>query len=102
MNEHIVSFDPKFNGLGGGVVCQLSWTALKSAMESAFAVKPNEKLLGLKVSQDGISAYFEYKKIAFMELPANLPLPKRVRDQRAAAKAPVKKTAKRKTKRGKK
>lgn len=78
-NDIFVPYDPNFSETGGGVVCTLSWSALKSALEKAFAVKPNETLLGLKVHHNGISAYFEYKKI---ELPKKLPLPvpKRVRE----------------------
>ena len=63
MKEIIVSYDPEFNP-NSGVQCTVSWEnpELLKALKLLFDTRPNEKIIGLKVTDSGISATFQTLK----------------------------------------
>lgn len=48
------------NDLETGTMSEISWQRLHDYLEQAFAIKPNEKLVGITVSEYGIKAKIEY------------------------------------------
>lgn len=45
----------------GGVVSQVSWETLKPFLEKAFMLRNNEKILGLVLDENTVTAYFGNK-----------------------------------------
>lgn len=58
--EIIVKFE-KDAKLGSGAVSQVSWETLKPFLDQAFQVRPYEKLMGLQITKDSVTATFERK-----------------------------------------
>ena len=56
-----VSFDNKFNANGTGIASSVSWNTLKPHLEKAFAVSNTEELLGISVTEIGVTAFFGRK-----------------------------------------
>lgn len=51
--------DVKESDLGSGLISVISWERLKPHLETAFVLKPNERLVGIEISDSGIAAKFE-------------------------------------------
>lgn len=55
------SFVPeiKDTDLGTGLTSFSSWGRLKQVLEAYFIVRNNERIIGLKANQDGITVYLQ-------------------------------------------
>lgn len=45
--------------LESGTICELSWQTLHKDLQKAFAIKDNESLVGITVTESGIKAKIE-------------------------------------------
>lgn len=48
--------------IGDGLTAFSSWEYLKKVLEDHFKKHTNERLIGIKADEQGLSAYFEYTK----------------------------------------
>jgi hypothetical protein len=56
-----IKFNEKFNHNGTGVASSVSWDTLKPHLEKAFDLSESEELLGLSVTESGVTAFFGRK-----------------------------------------
>ncbi len=52
----------KESEIGSGVCSIASWANIYPYLGNIFAVKPNEEIIGIEVSEEGIKATFAKKK----------------------------------------